>query len=89
MEELTRFRRAHGWTQQQLAERSGVDKATINQAERGRRSPRVETLEKLAVALGVEMADFFPRAQQDLFSEAALARLESDARDHAGVAGGA
>ena len=79
MEELTRLRQARGWTQSKLAEASGVDKATLNQAERGRRSPKVETLEKLAEALGVEVADFFPRAQPGLFAGAgtAMARPES------------
>jgi transcriptional regulator with XRE-family HTH domain len=66
MEELTRIRNERGWSQQRLADESGVNKATINQIERGRRSPNVETLEKLADALGAEVADFFPKAQAPL-----------------------
>lgn len=69
MEELTRLRVEQGWSQQRLAEESGVNKATINQIERGRRSPNVETLEKLADALGVGVADFFPKAQAPLWSD--------------------
>lgn len=68
MEGLTRIREGRGWSQQKLADESGVNKATINQIERGRRSPNVETLERLAQALGAEMADFFPKAQAPLFS---------------------
>jgi transcriptional regulator with XRE-family HTH domain len=66
MRELTRIREERGLSQQGLADVSGVNKATINQIERGRRSPNLETLEKLAGALAVEMADFFPKAQAPL-----------------------
>jgi transcriptional regulator with XRE-family HTH domain len=66
MRELTRIREERGLSQQALADSSGVNKATINQIERGRRSPNLETLEKLAGALGVELADFFPKAQAPL-----------------------
>ncbi len=67
MEELTRIRKERGLSQQALADLSSVTKATINQIERGRRSPNLETLEKLAEALEVEVADFFPKAQGALF----------------------
>ncbi len=69
MEELTRLRVERGWSQQRLADESSVNKATINQIERGRRSPNIETLEKLADALGVEIGDFFPKAQASLFEK--------------------
>jgi len=66
MRELTRIREERGLSQQGLADASGVNKATINQIERGRRSPNLETLQKLADALAVEMGDFFPKAQASL-----------------------
>jgi transcriptional regulator with XRE-family HTH domain len=66
MTELTRIRQERNLSQQGLADAARVNKATINQIERGRRSPNVETLEKLAAALGVEVADFFPKAQSAL-----------------------
>lgn len=66
MTELTRIRQERNLSQQRLADASRVNKATINQIERGRRSPNVETLEKLAAALGVEVADFFPKTQAEL-----------------------
>jgi transcriptional regulator with XRE-family HTH domain len=69
MKELTRRREERGLSQQGLADASGVNKATINQIERGRRSPNLETLEKLAAALDVEVADLFPKAQAPLFRE--------------------
>jgi len=73
MRELTRIREERGLSQQGLADVSGVNKATINQIERGRRSPNLETLEKLAGALAVEMADLFPKAQGPLPLEEAAA----------------
>lgn len=73
MEELTRLRTDRGWSQQRLADVAEVDKATVNQIERGRRSPNVETLEKLAGALGVGVADFFPKAQAPLFTHEQVA----------------
>lgn len=66
MRELTRIRGERGLSQQGLADASGVNKATINQIERGRRSPNLETLDKLAAALGVEVADLLPKAQAPL-----------------------
>ena len=69
MEELRRLREEMGWSQTRLAQESGTDRATINQVEGGRRSPTIATLEALAAAMGVEVADFFPKAQASLWSE--------------------
>jgi transcriptional regulator with XRE-family HTH domain len=71
MDEIRRIRKERGISQQRLAELAGVDKVTIVHIEGGKVSPKVETLEKLARALDVEVADFFPKAQEPLldFSE--------------------
>lgn len=69
MEELTRVRNELGWSQQKLADESGVNKATINQIERGKRSPNIETLQKLADGMGREIGDFFPKVQASLWSD--------------------
>jgi transcriptional regulator with XRE-family HTH domain len=66
LEELTRIREEKGWSQTRLAQESGVDRATINQVEGGRRSPTIATLEVLAATMGAEVADFFPKAQPPL-----------------------
>lgn len=66
MEELKRLRTERGWSQQKLADVSGVNKATINQVEQGKRSPSIQTLENLARAMGAEVGDFFPKAQASL-----------------------
>lgn len=38
-------------TQVQLAEKAELTQATISRAEKGKRSPRMQTLEKIATAL--------------------------------------
>jgi len=68
LEELRKMREEAGVSQSELARQSGVDRATINRVEMGRRSPSIETLEKLAAAMGTEVADFFPKAQAPLWS---------------------
>jgi transcriptional regulator with XRE-family HTH domain len=40
-----------GLTQEQVAERSGVQAGEISRIERGKRDPKVSTLEKLAAAV--------------------------------------
>lgn len=48
-----RLRKDRGLTQEQLAEAVGVRQPRIAEVERGDSNPRLETLEKLAGALGV------------------------------------
>jgi transcriptional regulator with XRE-family HTH domain len=40
-----------------LAERAGVAPSTVYEAETGRRTPELESLKKIAAALGVKVAD--------------------------------
>ena len=57
MEELRHIREQAGYSQQDLADESGVSQHTISELELGRRSPQGRTLRKLAKVLGVEVAD--------------------------------
>lgn len=50
---IKRLRQERGWTQRELAERSGIDPATMNQIETGVRAPDVVTIDSLADSLGV------------------------------------
>ena len=52
------LRKTRGITQEQLAEKLGVQRATISNYEIGRRSPHIKDLEKIADALGVSL-DYF------------------------------
>jgi len=49
------YRHLRGWSQYVLADRSGVSRASIANLERGKGSPKVETIAKLATALGVRI----------------------------------
>ncbi|MGV9676456.1 helix-turn-helix domain-containing protein [Nocardia sp. NPDC003482] len=58
---IAELRRARGLTQEQLAERSDLALPTIAAIERGKRWPRLMTLQKLAKALHVPTGDLFER----------------------------
>jgi transcriptional regulator with XRE-family HTH domain len=55
--------RERGLSQAKLAVMADMDPATLNRLERGTGNPNLKTLERVADALGVEVADFFPKAQ--------------------------
>jgi DNA-binding XRE family transcriptional regulator len=56
---LRRCRRARGLTQEQLAERIGVERPSVVKWERARWEPSAGHLEQLAAALGVEASEFY------------------------------
>ncbi|HEV2091698.1 MAG TPA: helix-turn-helix transcriptional regulator [Rubrobacter sp.] len=68
---IKQLRNAKGWSQGQLAVYSETSQPTVNQIETGKRNPSTETLEKLARALEVEVADLFPKAPRGLSLEPA------------------
>jgi transcriptional regulator with XRE-family HTH domain len=57
MQELREIRNVRGLSQRALADKANVDKLTIIHAEQGKKHPHAETLEKLAKALEVSVAD--------------------------------
>lgn len=58
-ERLRSTRQRKVLTQEELASKAGVRKATITELETGKRVPRPSTLRKIAHALGVRAEDFF------------------------------
>ncbi len=52
-------RTAAGLTQEDLAERSGLDRSYIGGVERGERNPTLTVIEKIADGLGVSLAELF------------------------------
>jgi len=54
---IRQLRSARGWTQARLAEESGVDVATISRYENDDANPTIDTLDRLARALGSDLAD--------------------------------
>lgn len=54
---IKQLREAKGWTQEELAERSGVSAQAVSHYETGRRSPLFSTAVHLAAALGCPVTD--------------------------------
>jgi transcriptional regulator with XRE-family HTH domain len=74
------LRKTRGLTQEQLAEKLNIKRATISNYEIGRRSPHIKELEAIAEALGVnlEYFGFGGSAAVDLVARAKVL-FESDA----------
>lgn len=56
---VLRLRRKREYSQADLALRARVTQALVSALELGRANPTVETLERMARALGVSVADLF------------------------------
>jgi transcriptional regulator with XRE-family HTH domain len=54
---LRQLREKKGLSVRALAEKAGVDWSAINRIELGKTKPRLDTLERLAKALGVGLRD--------------------------------
>lgn len=54
---IRKLRTDRGWTQQQLADRSGISRSLLTQFETGTRRPNTDRLKAMAAALSVEMRD--------------------------------
>jgi transcriptional regulator with XRE-family HTH domain len=79
-----------GLTQEQLAEKAGCAAATVFLVENARRNATIRSLSILAGALGIEVADLFPRSRaasstpRSRGSAAAIADEVSRAREALG-----
>ena len=59
---LRRWRHRRGWSLRELGARSGVSYVTIQRIEAGKMNPTLDTLEKLATALGIGVRELIPAA---------------------------
>jgi transcriptional regulator with XRE-family HTH domain len=57
---IQKVRKAHGITQEQLAEKIGTSTPWIGHIETGRAVPNLQMLEKIARAVGVKVKDLIP-----------------------------
>lgn len=64
-ENIKSLRKQLGWSQEFLAEKTGVSAPYITQIETGKRTPSLDIVEELAVALGVEYKVLFETNLQD------------------------
>jgi transcriptional regulator with XRE-family HTH domain len=61
---LRLLRQASGLSQEQLADRAGLDRNYVGKLEREENSPTVDTLESLALALQVDVERLVRRDRQ-------------------------
>lgn len=64
---LQQLRKGRGLTQQQLADKLGVTRATVSNYEVGRRAPHISELERYAAFFGVGLDHFGVASTDDLF----------------------
>jgi transcriptional regulator with XRE-family HTH domain len=63
---LQRYRQEKGWSQEYLAEVTGLHRTYISQLERGLKSPSVRVLSHITNALGLRMSEFFSSVEESL-----------------------
>jgi transcriptional regulator with XRE-family HTH domain len=57
---LRKIRGVVGFSQEKLAEIAGLHRTYVSSVERGERNVSLETIERLAIALGCSMASLMP-----------------------------
>lgn len=72
-----------GFSQEDLADRSGLHRTYISDVERGTRNPSLESIRRLAVALELSVAALFQRADNEICPETQVEILlvEDDGQD--------
>lgn len=80
-QQLRAIRKAQGLTQQDLADRSGLARPTVNQIERDALAVGSKRLARLAAALGVSVLELAPEAEPDSPGLTLLDRQEELAAD--------
>jgi XRE family transcriptional regulator, regulator of sulfur utilization len=56
-ERVKAFRKAKGWSQEELADRAGIHRTFVSQVERATKRTTIRSLEKLVNALGVSFGE--------------------------------
>ena len=74
---ITENREARGWTEYQLAERSGLPQSTISSWYRKNMIPTIPSLEKICCAFGITLAQLFAEQETPVsLTESQAALLE-------------
>ncbi len=60
-ENIKRIRKEKGLTQKKLGELCGISESNIRKYENGKQNPKIETIEKIANALNVQIIDIMPQ----------------------------
>ena len=73
-ENIKKYRKAKGFTQKELAESVGVAAITIQQYERNVREPKMDTVVRIAQALGISVTDLYGSCITDFVERSAQER---------------
>lgn len=60
---ITAYREDRGWTEYQLAERSGLPQSTISSWYRKKMVPTLPSLEKICAAFGITLSQLFAEGE--------------------------
>ena len=77
-----------GMTQAELAERLGISPQAVSQYERGKKNPRLSTIQKFADALGIDVSDLldvvkiFSMMELSRAAELSCVNLMNTKREH-------
>ena len=63
-ENIREIRKLKGMTQKELGNKLGISQSAINQFENSKTAPKLQTIEKLAIALKVSMYDILKRGAE-------------------------
>ena len=64
------FRKNKGFSQEEMAALAGIDRSYMGHIERGEKNITLTKIYQISEALGIEVADLFPRAGGDCASSA-------------------
>lgn len=85
-ENIRRIRKEKGLTQKQLGERLNMTQSAIGQFENNKTSPKIETVDKIASALGVNIVDIMERFTMEQYKTTSeYQRLEKSVHAQEGI----
>src|SRR5208283_2638256 len=58
-ERIRNLRKERGWSQEELGEKADLHHTYVGAVERGEKNASIDTLDKIADALGIEIVDLF------------------------------
>jgi len=63
-DKIRNIRKEHGWSQEELAHRAGIHPSHMGQIERGEKSPTIDSIEKIVIALDISFEELFNSIEQ-------------------------
>lgn len=72
---ITEYREERGWTEYQLAERSGLPQSTISSWYRKNMVPTIPSLEKICSVFGITLSQLFSEGEEPVSLTASQRKL--------------